>query len=106
MVPPQGEPSLSAVSLSTVSMDGAPGVYVLVAEAVERGSAESWTRSTLGALTAVREQVSEPPEGVTYRVEEGALDMVQQVEASALGLSLLQIALNRAGSGLGIEVRS
>ena len=105
MVPPGCEPSLRAVLLSDVVMDPPDGVFVLLSEPPTEGDASSrWLHATLEALVRVRKWIPEPPDEVAYRVEEGALDMVQQVEATALGVSLLQLALNRAGSGLVIEV--
>jgi hypothetical protein len=103
IVPAGRPPSLLAMPLWMIVMDGDAGMFILV-EPNARRSEEAWTRATLRALMTARRWVPEPPEGVSYVYQEGAIGVVQQVEASALGLSLLQLGLNRAGSGLVVVV--
>lgn len=79
-------------------------VYVLVIGTSLPNNAEDWMLATRIALHTVRKWVRSRPEGVAFVHEEGATDVIQRVEATALGLSLLQLALNRAGSQLIIEV--
>jgi hypothetical protein len=106
LIAPAGRaPSLRAVLLFDVGLAEEPDVYALVvptASGLELSA--RWAQATLWALTAVSEWVPEPPEAAAYVYEEGATDVVRRVEATALGLSLLQLALNRAGSGIVIEV--
>jgi len=79
-------------------------VYVLVIGDCLPNDDEEWALSTRIALQTVRKWLRSRPEGVYFVHEEGATDVIQRVEATALGLSLLQLALNRAGSRLAIEV--
>jgi hypothetical protein len=106
LIAPSGRPpSLRAVRLFDVGLAEESDVYALVTPTASDGALPvRWAQATLWALTAVAEWVPEPPEGVAYVYEEGATDVVRRVEATALGLSLLQLALNRAGSGIVIEV--
>ena len=78
-------------------------MYVLAIGTCLRSDEEAWAVSTRIALHTVRQWVPSPPDGVAFVFEEGATDVIQRVEASALGLSLLQLALNRAGSQIFIE---
>jgi len=107
LVPPGGVPSLRAVMLFDVGLAEEPGVYALVMPTAADGDlSDRWGWATLEALKAVSQWVRKPPEGAAYVYDEGATDTILRVEATALGLSLLQLALNRSGSGLVIEVFS
>lgn len=77
-------------------------VYVLGIGADMSLEDEEWAVSAQIALHTVRQWVPTPPEGVAYFNERGAAHAIQRVEATELGLSLLQLALNRAGSRMGI----
>jgi hypothetical protein len=103
VVPAGLPPALLAMPLWMIVMDGDRGPYILVEPPPQR-SEEAFTRATLRALQTCRRWVPEAPEGVEYVYQEGAIGVVQQVEATALGLSLLQLALNRAVSGLAVVV--
>jgi hypothetical protein len=65
---------------------------------------EAWAISAQIALHTVRQWVPTRPEGVSYVDERGGAHPIQRVQATALGLSLLQLALNRAGSRLVIKL--
>ena len=102
---PGRAPWLSAVRLFDVGLAEERDSFTLIAPtASDSDVAARWARATLWALTAVSEWVPEPPDGAAYVYEEGAMEVVRRVEATALGLSLLQLALNRSGSGIVIEV--
>ena len=103
IVPPECAPSLLAVALWKLFAEERE-VYVLFAGLGLPKDREAWARSTRSALLTVRNWTPSPPEGVVYVHEEGTIDIILRVEATALGLSLLQLALNRAGSRLAIWV--
>ncbi len=106
VIPPRCVPSLLALPLWVIFMDYDRDAYVVVSVRAGQPDEGNWVRATLEGLQTVREWVPEPPEGVEYVYQEGALGVVQQVEATSLGVSLLQLALNRAESGLAIRVGS
>ena len=102
MAPPGRAPSLRAVPASAILMNCNLDVFLLFA-AIDYPL--DLNRAAFEALAAAWHWVPKPPAGVSYHVEEGDAGLTQQVEATPLGLSLLQLALNRAGSGLVIEAR-
>jgi hypothetical protein len=60
---------------------------------------DDWTRATHIAFGTVRKWALQRIEGVSFADFYTAMgDHVRRVEATALGLSLLQLELNRAGS--------
>jgi hypothetical protein len=104
-----GEPCLFAPDAAKYPLLAVPvsklfeadnAVYVLGIGTEPPLDPEEWAVSTRIALGTVRQWVPERPEGVAYVNERGAADAIRRVEATALGLSLLQLALNRAGSRL------
>ena len=98
-VPDAAKYSLLAVPVSKLlAADNA--VYVLGIGTDPPLDPEEWAVSARIALDTVRQWAPVRPEGVAYVNERGAADAIQRVEATALGLSLLQLALNRAGSRL------
>jgi hypothetical protein len=104
MVPPGRAPSLLAVPSWWLFEVELEGVYVLITGNSMPKTDEAWADATRTALRRVERWAPEPPEGVAYNYVEGALDGILRAEVTALGVSLLQLALNRAGSGLVIEV--
>ena len=81
------------------------GIYVLFVGTSLPGNDEKWAISARIAMHTVRKWAPRRTEGVAFIYEEGAASLVQRVEASVLGLSLLQLALNIEDSGLVIGVR-
>ena len=68
---------------------------------------EDWARATRIAYSTVRKWVLARVEGVEFNTFETALgDEVRRVEATALGLSLLQLALNENGSQIVLRLWS
>lgn len=105
IAPPECEPSLLAVPFWELFAEEEVGVYVLLAgTSVPDSNDEKWAAAMRDAFDSIKRWVPASPEEVLYRYEEGAIDMIVRVEATALGLSLLQLVLNRAGSRLVIRV--
>jgi hypothetical protein len=98
--------------MSDAFVDG-DDVYVLLGTWTppeSRDALDAWECEAGSALSLVRRWVRRPPEGVEYVEEDGCafpgddVHVLRHVQATALGLSLLQLALNRAGSGLVIHM--
>ena len=98
-VPEAGKYPLLAVAMWRL-FEEETEFYVLVIGTSLPDDDEEWAVSTRIALHTVRKWAPRRPEGVDFV----ATGTIQRVEASALGLSLLQLALNRTGSGLVIRV--
>lgn len=68
---------------------------------------DDWSRATHIAYSTIRKWTLVPVPGVHFNHFVTAMgDAVWRVEATALGLSLLQLTLNREGSQIVIEVAS
>jgi hypothetical protein len=87
--------------------DGEEGVYHLFLGPDLPETDDDWSRATRIAHDTVRKWALQRVEGVTFNWFETALgDEERRVEVSALGLSLLQLALNESGSQIVLKVWS
>jgi hypothetical protein len=87
--------------------DGEEGVYHLFLGPDLPETDRDWSRATRIAHDTVRKWALQRVEGVTFNCFETALgDEERRVEASALGLSLLQLALNESGSQIVLRLWS
>jgi hypothetical protein len=83
------------------------GVYHLFLGTDLPETDRDWSRATRIAHDTVRKWALQHVEGVTFNWFETALgDEERRVEASALGLSLLQLALNESGSQIVLRLWS
>jgi hypothetical protein len=87
--------------------EGDVGVYYLFLGPDEPETDKDWVRATRIAHDTVRKWALQRIEGVSFNQFTTALgDEVRRVEATALGLSLLQLSLNENGSQIVLRLWS